>query len=294
MNMHAKPQIPLLDLDLLKTLVAIAETGNFSAAAEVVFRTPSAVSMQVKRVEEVLGRPIFKRDSRSVTLTDDGELLLAHARRALALNQQIVAQFITPDVSGTVRLGASDHAVEQFLPRVLRRFADSHPGVVIDVSVDHSDDLLRDVRRGVVDLAVVSCSPEGLNGDDVEMLFREKLVWAGLKGGIAAEQTPVPVSVWNESCTWRRIALNSLEKQGLDYRITFKSAYISGQKAGLLADMAIAPLPVSACNDVIVPLDENFGLPALGTYAMGMVLASDLSDPAQALAQHLRANLSDP
>ncbi len=94
MNASVQPTLPLIELDLLKTLVAIAETGNFSAAAEAVFRTPSAVSMQVKRLEELLGRPVFKRDSRSVTLTGDGEMLLVHARRVLAMNRELVAPVV--------------------------------------------------------------------------------------------------------------------------------------------------------------------------------------------------------
>jgi len=291
MNAPFKPQTPLLDLDLLKTLVAIAETGNFSAAAEVVFRTPSAVSMQVKRIEEMLGSTIFNRDSRSVTLTDDGEFLLSHARRALALNQQVVAKFITPEVNGTVHLGASDYAVEHFLPKVLRRFAETHPGVVVDVSVAHSDNLHDDVARGALDLVVLTCSAGSLKRENVEYLFDEKLVWAGLKGGIAAEQTPLPVSVWEEGCVWRKMALGGLEKAGRDYRITFKSAHVSGQKAGVMADMAVAPLPIGSCTGQIVPLDESNGLPPLGSFAVGMEKASDLSAPAKALAEHLRASL---
>ena len=129
-------QIPLLELDLLKTLIAINETGNFSAAAEAVYRTPSAVSMQVKRMEELLGRAVFTRDSRTVSLTHDGEILLAHARRVLALNREVVAQFITPEVAGVVRLGAPDDAAERFLPAMLKRFSESHPGVIVDVIVD--------------------------------------------------------------------------------------------------------------------------------------------------------------
>lgn len=291
MNVPFKPQTPLLDLDLLKTLVAIADTGNFSAAAEVVFRTPSAVSMQVKRIEETLGSTIFNRDSRSVTLTDDGEFLLAHARRALALNQQVVAKFITPEVNGTVHLGASDYAVEHFLPNVLRRFAETHPGVVVDVSVGHSDNLHDDVLRGTLDLAVLTCSAESLKRENVEYLFDEKLVWAGLKGGIAAEQKPLPVSVWEEGCVWRKMALGGLEKSGRDYRITFKSAHVSGQKAGVMADMAVAPLPIGSCTGQIVALNESDDLPPLGSFAVGMEKTSNLSAPAKALAEHLRASL---
>jgi len=291
MNIPFKPQTPLLDLDLLRTLVAIADTGNFSAAAGVVFRTPSAVSMQVKRIEEMLGSTIFNRDSRSVTLTDDGEFLLAHARRALALNQQVVAKFIAPEVSGAVCFGASDFAVEYFLPKVLRRFADTHPGVLVDVSVAHSGDLLAETKNGALDLAVLTCSDEVLSRENVEFLFNENLAWAGLKGGIATEQTPLPISVWEYGCIWRKMALASLEKTGRDYRIAFRSPHISAQKAGVLADMAVAPLPASSCTGPIVQLPVTDDLPALGTFAVGLAVTTNLSATAEALAQHLRASL---
>ncbi len=122
-------QTPLLELDLLKTVVAIAETGNFSSAAEATFRTPSAISMQVKKMEDLLGKPVFVRDSRSVRLTSEGEQLLTHARRVLSLNSDIISKFITPDVAGVVSVGASDDVAERFLGGFLRAFADTHPAL---------------------------------------------------------------------------------------------------------------------------------------------------------------------
>ena len=181
MNAPHIPRTPLLELDLLKTLVAIHETGNFSAAAEVVFRTPSAVSMQVKRIEELLGRPVFKRDSRSVILTEDGEMLLAHARMVLALNQQLVAKFITPEISGVVRLGAIDHATEQFLPMALRRFAETHPGITVDVTVENSELQETLIKKNELDIAITTVCDATIRENGAEVLYWEELVWAGLK-----------------------------------------------------------------------------------------------------------------
>lgn len=293
MNIPYKPQTPLLDLDLLKTLVAIAETGNFSAAAEVVLRTPSAISMQIKRMEDLLGRPVFIRDSRSVTLTEDGEALLLHARRVLALNQQIISQFIRPDVSGTVRLGATDHATEVFLPSALRRFAQTHPCVAVDVVVEQSSVMEKMVSRGELDIALVTRCTSVTESRKGEILCREQLVWAGMKGGIAAEQTPLPVSVWEEGCVWRRAALSGLDAQNRDYRITFKSSHVAAQKAGIMADLAIAPLPISACTGRVIALDDGYGLPPLPDFAIGMMIAKDVSPPVCAVANHLRATLAD-
>ena len=293
MNAPHIPRTPLLELDLLKTLVAIHETGNFSAAAEVVFRTPSAVSMQVKRIEELLGRPVFTRDSRSVILTEDGEMLLAHARRVLALNQQLVAKFITPEISGVVRLGAIDHATEQFLPAALRRFAETHPGITIDVTVENSELQETLIKKNELDIAITTVCDATIRENGAEVLYWEELVWAGLKCGVAAEQVPLPVSVWEEGCVWRRSALEGLEKQQRDYRITFKSAHIAGQKAGLAADLAIAPLPLSSCTGDIVALDESFGLPELPKYALGMLVAKNATPPVEAVADHFRAIFAD-
>ena len=129
--------LPLLELDVLRTFVAIAETGSFTAAASAVFRTPSAVSMQIKKLEDMLRCTVFTRDARSVTLTTDGEMLLGYARRLLAINRDAVSKFIVPDVSGVVRLGSPDDYGERVLPKVLKRFAKSHPSVAVDVVIDH-------------------------------------------------------------------------------------------------------------------------------------------------------------
>ena len=293
MNAPHTPQIPLLELDLLKTLVAIAETGNFSAASEIVFRTPSAVSMQVKRIEELVGRPVFIRDSRSVSLTADGEALLEHGRRLLALNREMIAKFVVPDLAGDVRLGAVDHTAEKFLPSVLKRFSESHPGIAVDVTVENSRELAAGIKANELDLAIVSCDSNKYCDYQVESLMRERLVWAGLKNGVAVEQNPLPISVWEEGCIWRRMATDGLEKSNRDYRVTFKSAYISGQKAGLLADFAVAPLPLSACEGDITIIGREHNLPELSDYTIGFIRADEVSDPAAALIDHLRASFTD-
>ncbi|RZW09679.1 MAG: LysR family transcriptional regulator, partial [Rhodobacteraceae bacterium] len=177
MNAPTTPTIPLLDLDLLKTLVAIAETGSFSAAATVVHRTPSAVSMQVKKMEDLLGRAVFARDSRSVSLTPDGAFLLEHARRMLALNRDALARFVQPDVEGVVRLGVPDDAAERHLPGMLRRFAESHPCVTVNALVDGTARMIEMVRNGRLDLTLITCEA-GFDETGAEVLMREPLVWA--------------------------------------------------------------------------------------------------------------------
>lgn len=290
--MSSRITYPLLEMDVLKTFVAIAETGSFSSAAETVYRTPSAVSMQIKKMEEILGKPLFVRDSRSVSLTADGEMLLSYARRLLAINREAVSKFVAPEIAGIVRLGAPDDVSERFLPDMLRRFSQSHPGITVNVVVENTDELIARTQRGDLDLSMITCGG-GFTGDDgAEVLFREPLIWASLKGGCAAMRDPLPISVWEEGCVWRKQAIDGLEEAGRDYRIAFQSAYISGQKAAILADLAVAPMPASAISDPIVPADAQHQLPPLGNYSLGMMVAKDPSASILAAADHLRASFA--
>ena len=133
---------------------------------------------------------------------------------------------------------------------------------------------------------------KGKGDGEAEILYRERLVWAATKCGVAAEQEPLPVSVWEEGCVWRKAGLTRLEQQGKAYRIAFKSAHISGQRAAILADLAVAPLPVSALNGSVVEADPKCGLPELPEYALGMIMAEDASPPVKAAGDHLRACFS--
>lgn len=289
MNIALNHPVPLLDLDLLRTFVAIVETGSFAGAASAVFRTPSAVSMQIKKLEDVLGKPVLVRDSRSVSLTREGEMVLEHARRVLALNREMMAHFVQPDIAGEVRLGTPDDVAERMLPEMLRRFADSHCGVTVNVIVAGSGELAERVRQRQVDLSLVNCETGRFGEVQAEILYRDRLVWATVRGGIAPEQDPLPISVWEEGCVWRKAGLTRLEEQGRNYRIAFQSAHISGQRAAILADLAVAPIPAAALSGRIVEADPKYGLPELPDYRLGMIVTEDASTPVRAAADHLRA-----
>lgn len=282
-----------LDLDLLHTFVAIAETGNFSAAANAVFRTPSAVSMQVKKMEETLERPLFVRDSRSVSLTEDGERLLTHARRMLALDADFFAEFHPNALKGEVRLGIHDDVAERYLPDLLCRFAHTHPGVIINATVANTGPMLQMIAERRLDLALISRLSTQAKERPGDPLYSEQLVWAGRKGGIAHELDPIPVTVWDKTCAWRKAGLEGLETQGRRYRIALESGHLSGQKSAVLADLAIAPIPRSALGGNIVEVPREAGLPALSTYELILATRDDLPEAACAAADHIRASFAE-
>jgi len=291
MELEHNRQTPLLDLELLKTLVAIADTGNFSSAAESIYRTPSAVSMQIKRLEELVGKPLFTRDSRSVSPTPEGEALLAHGRRMLSLNHEMVVRFLDPEIKGTVRLGAPDDVAERSLPNMLQRFAATHCCVNVDVVVDTSVNLRQKIKNKEIDLCLFATSLEAVKKSKSEVVVREPLVWAGAKNGVAWEKNPIPISVWEEGCSWRAIAIESLKKSKRDFRIAFMSAHISGQRAAMLADLAIAPIPLSACGNGIIQLTKEHGLPKLRDYVLALEVVTKPTPAVSAAAEHLRTSL---
>ena len=283
--------LPLLELDLLRTFVAISQTGNFTTAAEAVFRTPSAVSMQIKKLEETLGVSLFRRDARSVSLTYHGEMLLGHAKRMLAMNNEAVSRFLAPDMSGVVRLGAPDDIGEFLLPGILAHLAETWPQLAIDVVIDQSANLKRAVEEGRMDLALFNIISVPRDSQ-AEVVLTEKLVWVGKRHGRAHLKTPLPISVWEDGCMWRQRALDRLEKSELDYRIAYICGHYMGQVAAIRADIAVAPLARFLVQDDLVILDERSGLPDLGTYEVGLALRDEASAPVRAVADYVRSVLA--
>ena len=288
MNAPLNHPLPLLDLDVLRTFVAIAETGSFTTAANAVFRTPSAVSMQIKKLEDILGRSVFARDARSVSLTTDGEMLLGYARRLLSINREVVSKFIIPDIVGVVRLGSPDDYGERVLPHVLKRFAQSHPSIAVDVTIDQSSNLRRRMDDRALDITLLTNSYK-TSALGAEVLLTEPIVWAGAKGGCAHLREPLPVSLWEEGCAWRAGALEALGREGRNYRIAYMSAHTAGQRAAIMSDLAVAPLPKSFLGNDMVELCPKDGMPDIGTYNLAMVVSPDASAPVKAVADHIRA-----
>lgn len=288
MTVTFRQPLPLLDNDILRTFVAIAETGNFSTAAEAVFRTPSAVSMQIKKLEEQLKTTLFLRDARSVTLTAHGEILLTYARRMIALSNEAVSRFVMPELSGVVRLGAPEDIGERgHLPGILRRFAEVFPGIMVDVVIDSSSNLYKRFDEQRLDLALVNCASLPLRKTG-EVLLREKLVWAGARCGTAHLRDPLPISIWEEGCIWRSESISLLEGRGKAYRVAYLSGHTMAQRAAILADLAIAPLPRSYVTDDMVILGEKEGLPELGSFDIRLLVADRPGRPVEAVAESIR------
>lgn len=282
--------IPLLDTDVVRTFVAIAECGSFTRAAKQVFRTPSALSMQIKRLEEILGHVLFVREARHVRLTPEGEVLLGYGRRLLRLNEEAIHQFLTPTLEGRVSFGTSDDVGSRILPGVLAQFARSYPAVQVDVVVGSSRQHLDRLDSGELDMALVTIGNDGQERRG-EVVHTEPLVWAGREGGIAANRSPLPVALASHGCVWRRTALDALDEAHMPYRVAYTCDNCFGQEAAMLADLAVAPFPVSLVRPPLRKLDRE-GLPALAKYQIALVRSG--GNPVHdALAGHVKEAFVD-
>jgi DNA-binding transcriptional LysR family regulator len=283
--------IPNLDIDLLKTFLAIADMGNFTRAAEEVHKTQSAVSMQMKRLEEVVGRPLFARDGRHSRFTADGERLIEFARRIVKLNDETVSAFTKPELTGTLRFGTPDDYADRFLPEILARFSRTHPLVTVDVECMTSDGLFERTRRGEIDLALVTVGCEVAPDETVR---REPLVWVtSTKHSVHLLDT-LPIALSHAGCEWRKTVVNALEREGRKFRIAYSSPNSNAVNAAVLSGLAVGAVPELCVRPGMRILTEADGFPLLGSFDIGIVRKPGRTSSAtEALARHISDSLSN-
>ena len=282
--------IPNLDVDQLKTFLAVADTGSFTKAADEVHKTQSAVSMQMKRLEEMLGRPLFAKDGRGVRFTADGDRIVEYARRIVALSDEAVSAFLQPGITGTVRFGTPDDYAELFLPEILSRFSRTHPLITVDVECVSSTILKEQIKTGELDLAIVST---GGNHPTGEIVRSEPLVWATSARHNTHLLSPLPVALTSVGCAWRKMAEDGLAKINRHYRVAYASSNSAAINAAVLRGLAVGPMPEMCLRPGMRVLDEGEGFPPLGNFEIGMIKRAGRAVPAiEALAQLVKEGLA--
>lgn len=282
----------MLDLDQLRTFVAICDTGSFTRAAEIVHKTQSAVSMQMRRLEERIGKEIFGRDGRSAKLTEEGERLLGYARRLIRLSDETVAAFDDEELSGRVRLGTPDDYADRFLPEILARFSRSNPRVEVNVVCDPTLQLIECVRAGTLDLAIVT-NNKGM--PTAEIVRQEPLLWVVSSHHRLEGEEVLPLALGRDTCCWRRAALETLTGAGRRFRLLYVSNNSTALAAAVLAGLAISVFPESALRPGMRILGEAEGFPRLAPCEIGLMRAAGRpSTPTiDALAEHIISSLDN-
>jgi DNA-binding transcriptional LysR family regulator len=257
-------RIPDLDLDLLRCFVQVAERGGFTAGAAALGLTQSAVSLKVKRLEDLLQKRVLDRTSRSIALTREGETLLAYARRMLALNDEAVRRLVAPPVAGRLRLGVADHFVPRNLAPILARFARIFPEVRLEVEVGRSHELRAAQERGALDLVLGKRRDGETEGRPI---WTEPIVWVGAPDWAPAPDRPLPVAMLPQGCMFRDRALAALAHAGLEFDLIYTSASLLGVAAAAQAGFAVTVLGRSGLPPGLVELPA---LPPLGVAEMAV------------------------
>lgn len=245
-----------LQIDWLKCFVAAVDGGSLSAAAAAVHRSPSAVSMQISKLESAVGHVLLRRGPRLLALTHEGQTLLGYARRMLDLQAEAQAALQGEALSGIVRLGVPDDYASKYLTPVLKRFAPRHGGVEIQLDCEQSTALIPRVQRGELDLALVS-RDHARRGT---LLFHEPMVWVGSPQFDVWTRNPLPIAVYEAESLGRRSAINALALQGRPYKVVYNSSNLAGQIAAVESGLAVAVLTQCSAPPHLQVLGAEHGL----------------------------------
>ncbi len=276
-----------LDLDALRAFVTGVELGAYARAADRLGRSTSAVSAQLKKLEDQVGIPIFRKAGRGLALTDGGETLLAYARRLLDLNDEAMNAVQGVALEGWVRLGLQEDFGEAILPRVLGRFARAHPKVRVEGRIARNAELVEKTMSGRLDLALAWDG--GQAGVNAERIANIPLCWLGSAEGpvawTAGNGDALPLLAMEAPCLLRTIACDELDRRGVAWRLAFVSPSLAGVWAAVAAGLGITVrTPIGLPKGVQVLDGKTLGLPALPS--LGLLLLRANRD-ADSIAAHL-------
>ena len=247
-----------LQIDFLRTFIAVADTKGFTKAGRQVNRSQSAVSMQIKRLEDEVGKPLFERIGKTVKLTTEGSLLIKYARRIVKEHDDAVMALSKPALKGFIRFGSPEHYTAGVLPKLLARFASSYPDVLVEMRCENSDKIKKSVDRGELDIGLCTQISEG-----GQVIYHDPVVWVADPGFIVQKDKALSLAVFEDDCIFRSWAVAALEQAGIEYRIVYVSRSISGILDAVRAGLAIAPIVKSNVPPDLKTVGIDNGLPVL-------------------------------
>ncbi|MEE7475132.1 LysR substrate-binding domain-containing protein [Methylobacterium hispanicum] len=270
---------PDLEVDLLRAFVAVAETGSFTAAADVVHRSQSAVSQKVLRLEEILGRRVFDRTSRTLGLTPDGERLLVAARQMLEFNDRLIREWREPPASGTLRLGVSEDFIPGQLPKLLARFGRLYPGVHIDLMTGLSCTLLEAYDADRLDAVIAKRSGAQPRG---RVIWREPLVWLAAADFQPDFTKPARLVMLAAPCSYREMMIAALDSVRREWAAVCTASSLAGVQAAVAGGLGVTLLGRSFVQEgmqILRAPDLWPALPMTEVMVLGEERAADLVQP---------------
>ena len=256
-----------IDISLLRSFVAVVDTGSVTAAARLLNRTQAAVSLQIKRLEELLNQQLFARQHRKLVLTQAGERLLTAAQRIVNLNDVMVGEMMGREFEGEVRFGIPADIVRTYIPPILRRFHGSCPRVRMSLHAGISAELVRAYQNGDLDIVLTT---DLRPGENAETLRRDRLVWISAPDASAHRMDPLPLAIGDNNCRFRPVALDVLREAGKDWRLVLEATRQVAQEAVVSAGIAVSVALRDSVPEGFVVLGPDSGLPPLPDFHIDM------------------------
>jgi len=256
-----------LEIDLLRSFVAVAAHRNFTHAARTVGRTQSAVSLQIKRLEEIVGKRLFERTRQSVSITHVGEGLLVYANRILAANDAALSHIKRPEAEGLVRLGAPDDYATYLLPQILAGITKDHPRLQFEVTCDNASDLLPMLEHGDLDVVVATHPLSAVAG---QIARHEPLHWVASPTYVDDPQTALLLVLFPSGCVCRDIALNALKQIDRSWRVAYSTRSIGLMEKAMLESSGVSVMEASVISPSLKIIDGQPGFPALPEVAISV------------------------
>ncbi|MGB1800806.1 MAG: LysR family transcriptional regulator [Gammaproteobacteria bacterium] len=287
-----------LDINLLKTFIILSETQNFTHTAERIYRTQSAVSMQIAKLEEQLQCELFVRDKRNVKLTSNGLKLKEYANQIVRLSDNMLDAFSHEDVEGEINFASPEDFATYYLPTILSEFVSVHPKVKLHVSCNLTLELINEFKKGLHDLIVIKQEPGKLHKGAIP-LVREELVWAGsdvagqsltfakLKKKYINEYGYLPLVLSPSPCVYRERALEALDRANVLWEVTYTSPSYAGAVAAVKAGLGFTVLPRQMVPSELTCYDSSRSWPKL-KQAEICLLAKDINrTEIKSLVEHI-------
>ena len=276
------------DMDALRTMVVGTDLKSFARAAIQLGRSQSAVSMQLKKLEQQAGRSLFRRAGRGLVPTEAGEALLTYARRIIALNDEAVTSLGVVAEAAAVRLGLPQDFLDIVMPETIRRFAESRPGVHVEVQVGRNYALSEEVRAGRLDVVMTFTDPAADEGG--EQLGSLPMIW--LSGDVLTAlpaEDRIPLVLYNHPCCFRLAAFQALESARLPWRLALETPSLPGVWAGVRAGQGVSVRIPYQIPPGVRDVGAEFHLPGLPKIGLRLISAEDLSPAASDLKNLLSA-----
>lgn len=249
-----------LDLDLLRTFVAVADLNTFAAAAAAVCRTQSAVSQQMQRLEQLVGKELFARHGRNKLLTEHGIQLLGYARKILRFNDEACMSLMFSNLQGVLTLGASDESADTILPFLLNRVSSVYPKLALDVSVKRNAFMIEMLKENEVDLVVTTHRPGQF---DCLTLRTSPTHWYCAAEYVLQKGEPIPLVLLDDPSPFRDMVLTVLNKANIPWRLAYVASTLPAVRAAVKAGLGVTARPVEMMSPDLRVLGKSDGLPAL-------------------------------